>query len=201
VTDGDANTIAILSIGSGYAAGDKLDLGNGIKIAISAGDLADGNTFEVDAYADTDTSGVLAATGINVFLTGTEASDMAVHSGIAASPGRIATALGADMTDNSNALRMEALRNQAITSLDSMTPGEFYRRLTADIGQQVAVKQIHQDNIEAMTQSIANQQDEVSGVNINEEAAQMLIFEQMFKAMAKYLSTIQSSLAAVMEII
>ena len=201
VTDGDANTIAILSIGSGYAAGDKLDLGNGIKIAISSGDMADGNTFEVDAYADTDTSGVLAAAGINVFLTGTEASDMAVHSGIAASPGRIATALGADMTDNSNALRMEALRNQAITSLDSMTPGEFYRRLTADIGQQVAVKQIHQDNIEAMTQSIANQQDEVSGVNINEEAAQMLIFEQMFKAMAKYLATIQTSLTAVMEII
>ena len=201
VTDGDANTIAILSIGSGYAAGDKLDLGNGIKIAISSGDMADGNTFEVDAYADTDTSGVLAAAGINVFLTGTEASDMAVHSGIAASPGRIATALGADMTDNSNALRMEALRNQAITSLDSMTPGEFYRRLTADIGQQVAVKQIHQDNIEAMAQSIANQQDEVSGVNINEEAAQMLIFEQMFKAMAKYLATIQTSLTAVMEII
>jgi len=201
VTDGDGNTIATLSIGSGYAAGDKFDLGNGIKIAIGAGDLADGNTFEVDAFADTDTSGVLAAAGINVFLTGTEASDMAVHSDIAASPGRIATALGADMTDNSNIVRMESLRNQAITSLDAMTPGEFYRRLTADIGQQVAIKQIHQDNIEAMVQSIANQQDEVSGVNINEEAAQMLIFEQMFKAMAKYLATIQSSLTAVMEII
>lgn len=201
VTDGDGNTVATLSVGSGYAAGDKLDLGNGIKIALGAGDLADGNTFEVDAFADTDTSGVLAAAGINVFLTGSEASDMAVHSAISASPGRIATALGADMTDNSNALRMEALRNQAITSLGSMTPGEFYRQLTADIGQQVAVKQIHQDNIEAMVQSIANQQDEISGVDINEEAAQLLIFEQMFKAMAKYLATIQASLTAVMQII
>ncbi len=201
VTDGDGNTIATLSIGSGYAAGDTFDLGNGIKVAIGAGDVVDGNTFEVDAFADTDTSGVLAATGINVFLTGTEASDMAVHADVAASPGRIATALGADMTDNSNILRMEGLRDQAMASLDSMTPGEFYRRLTADIGQQVAVKQIHQDNIEAMVQSIATQADEVSGVNINEEAAQMLVFEQMFKAMAKYLSTIQATLTAVMQII
>jgi len=201
VTDGDGNTIATLSIGSGYAAGDKLDLGNGIKIAVGAGDLADGNTFEVDAFSDTDTSGVLAATGINVFLTGSEAADMAVHTDLADDPGRIATALGADMTDNSNALRMEGLRDKAMTSLGSMTPAEFYRRLTADIGQQVAIKQIHEDNIEAMVQSIANQQDEISGVDINEEAAQLLVFEQMFKAMAKYLSTIQVSLQAVMEII
>jgi flagellar hook-associated protein FlgK len=201
VTDGDGNTVTTLNIGAGYAAGDKLDLGNGIKIALSAGDLVDGNTFEVDAFADTDTSGVLAAAGMNVFLTGSGASDMAVHANIVATPGFLATALGADMTDNSNALRMEAVRNEAIADLNAMTPAEFYRRLTADIGQQVAVKQIHQDNIEAMAQSIANQQDEISGVDINEQAAQILVFEQMFKAMAKYMSTIQASLAAVMEII
>lgn len=201
VTDGDGNTVKVFNAGSGYAAGDTLDLGNGIRIAISAGDLADGNTFEVDAFADTDTSGVLAAVGINTFFSGTNASDIAVCSDILATPGRVASSLGADMTDNSNALRMEALRNEAVTSLDNMTPGEFYRRMTADIGQRVAIRQIHQDNIEALIQSISTQQNEVSGVNINDEAAHLLVFEQMFKAMAKYLTTIQSSLTAVMEII
>jgi flagellar hook-associated protein 1 FlgK len=105
------------------------------------------------------------------------------------------------MTDNANSLRMEALRTTAVSSLDTMTPGEFYRRMTADIGQRVTIRQIHQDNIEAMVQSISTQQNEVSGVNINDEAARLLVFEQMFKAMAKYLTTIQSSLTAVMEII
>ena len=200
VTDGDGNTVTTLGVGSGYAAGDTLDLGNGIKIALGAGDLVDGNTFEVDAFADTDTSGVLAAVGINAFLSGRSASDMAVHSDVSTTPGRLATALGADMTDNYNALRMEGLRNESVNSLDSMTPGEFYRRLSTDIGQKVAIRQIHQDNIEAMVQNIANQQGEISGVNINDEAAQLVIFEQMFKAMAKYLSTLQSSLSTVMEI-
>ncbi|MHC4750969.1 MAG: flagellar hook-associated protein FlgK [Planctomycetota bacterium] len=201
VTNGDGDTVTTLNVGSGYAAGDKLEAGNGIKIAVSTGDLADGNTFEVDAFAETDTSGVLAAVGINTLLSGSSASDMVVCSDISATPGRIAAALGADVTDNTNALRMAALRDQAVNSLNSMTPGEFYHRLITDIGQQVSVKQIHQDNIETIAQSLANQQTEISGVNINDEAAQMLIFEQMFKAMAKYLSTIQSSLSTIMEII
>jgi len=70
VTNGDGDTVTTLNVGSGYAADDRLDLGNGIKIAFGIGDLADGNTFEVDAFADTDTSGVLAASGINVFFSG-----------------------------------------------------------------------------------------------------------------------------------
>ena len=144
---------------------------------------------------------MLAGAGINTFLFGTSASDIAVCSDISTTPGRIATALGADMTDNTNVLRMEALRDQAVSSLSSMTPIEFYRRLATDIGQQVSVKQIHEENIEAMVQELVNRQNETSGVNINDEAAKMLLYEQMFKAMAKYLSTVQSSLSIIMDII
>jgi flagellar hook-associated protein 1 FlgK len=82
-----------------------------------------------------------------------------------------------------------------------MTPGEFYRRLAADIGQQLAVKQMRQENVETMIQNLANRQSDISGVNINDEAAQMLIFEQMFQAMAKFLSTVQSSILTLMEIL
>jgi len=201
VTDGDGETVTTLNVGSGYAAGDKLDIGNGIKIALGAGDLAAGNTFEVDAFADTDTSGVLAGTGINTFFSGSNAWNMAVCPQISAEPGRIATALREDAADNNNALRMVALKDQALSSLGSMTPGEYYRRLITDIGQQVSVKQTYQENVEVLVQNLTNQQNEISGVNINDEAAQLLIFEQMFKAMAKYLSTLQSSLSTIMEII
>ena len=200
VTDGDGNTVTTLNVGSDYAAGDRLDIGNGIKIALGTGDLADGNFFEVDAFIDTDTSGVLAAAGINTFFSGSNASNIAVCSDISAEPDRIATALGADTTDNNNILRMADLRNQTLTVLDSMTPGEYYRWLSTEIGQKVAVKQTHQENVEVLVQNLINQQNEVSGVNINDEAARMLIFEQMFKAMAKYLSTLQSSLSTIMEI-
>jgi flagellar hook-associated protein 1 FlgK len=201
VTDGDGETVTTLNVGSGYAAGDKLEIGNGIKIALGAGDLADGNTFQVDAYSDTDTSGVLAAAGINSFFSGGNASDMAVNSEIVADPGRIATAQSGDGADNNNVLKMAALKDLALDNLGSMTPSEYYRQLVTDIGQQVSVKQTNQENLQALVQNLTNQQSEISGVNINDEAAQLLVFEQMFKAMAKYLSTLQSSLSTVMDII
>ena len=202
VTDGASNTIDIINIGSGYAVGDKIDVGDtGIKISLSTGDLVDGDSFSIDVFADTDTSGVLAEVGINTFFSGSSASNIAVCSDIAATPGRVASALGADMTDNANALRMAGLKDQAVTSLNSMTPGEFYRQMVTDIGQQLFVKQARKDNIESMVQNLSNQQNEISGVDINDEATRILLFEQMFKAMSKYLSTIQSSLSTIMEML
>lgn len=203
VTD-STGTIATVNIGTGYAVGDEITIGNtGIKIALSIGDLnqtIEDDKFTVQVFGNTDTSGLLSAVGINTFFSGSNAQNIAVCADITANPKRVATALGEDMTDNNNALRIAALRDQAVTALDSLTPGEYYRRLITDIGQQVSVKQSHQKNTEVLIQNLASQQGEISGVNINDEAARMLIFEQMFKAMAKYLSTLQSSLSTIMEI-
>ncbi|MCP4613763.1 MAG: flagellar hook-associated protein FlgK [Planctomycetes bacterium] len=201
VRNGAAQLVRTLDVGSGYAAGDKLDLGNGIKISLSTGDLNNLETFDVDAFSSTDTSSLLAAVGINTFLSGSTASDMGICSDIIATPGRVASALGANMTDNTNALRMSGLRDQALTGLNSMTPGEFYRQMVTDIGQQLFVKEARKDNIESMVHNLSNQQGETSGVNINDEAARMLAFEQMFQAMSKYMSIIQSSLTTMMEIL
>ena len=196
-----AAVVKTVSVGSGYAAGDRLDIGDGIFISIGTGTLNDGEEFTIEALANSDTSGVLAAAGINTFFSGSGASDITVCSDIAATPGRVATALGAEMTDNANALRLAGLRDQAVSSLNTMTPREFYHRMITDIGQQLSIKKMRQDNIEVMVQNLANQQSDVSGVSINDEAAQLLIFEQMFQAMAKYIATIQSMISSVMEII
>jgi flagellar hook-associated protein 1 FlgK len=190
-----------VNIGDGYAAGDELEIYNGIKVTVSSGDFGAGDTFDVDVFADTDTSGVLAAIGINTFFSGSSASDMAVCSDISDTPRRIAVSLGAEMTDNTNAIRMSEVMDQAVAELDTLTPGEFYRRLVTNIGQELSIKQMSQDNIQAVVQNLANQQSETSGVDINEEAAQMLAFEQIFKAMSKYLSTVQTSLSTMMDML
>jgi flagellar hook-associated protein 1 FlgK len=138
---------------------------------------------------------------MNTFFSGRNASDIAVCSDISDTPGQIAVATGPDMTDNTNASRLAGLRDQTISDLDSLTPGEYYRRLVTDIGLDLSVRQVSQENIEVIVQNLANQQSEISGVDINDEAAKMLVFEQMFKAMAKYLNTVQSSLSTIMELL
>lgn len=201
VSDIAGNVVTTIQVGAGYAAGDTLNIIDGIRISLSPGDLNAGDTFEIDAFANTDTSGLLAAVGMNTFFSGSGAADMSVCSQIINSPARVATALGAGATDNANALRLTALREEAMDGLNGMTPAEFYRRMVADIGQQISVRQLHQDNIEVVAQNLMNRQSEISGVNINDEAAQLLVFEQMFQAMAKFLSTVQSSIFTMMEII
>ncbi len=57
------------------------------------------------------------------------------------------------------------------------------------------------ENVESMVQNLVEQQADVSGVDINEQAAQMIMYEQMFQAMAKYISTLQSSMSSLMEIV
>ena len=201
VRNGAGEVVTTFNIGSGYAAGDKLDLGNGIIVTIGTGDLNDEDSFEVDAFGSTDTSGVLAAAGINTIFSGSDASTMAVSSDIADDPGRIATALGSDMTDNTNAFRLAGLKDQNISDLKDMTLGDFYRQIVTDIGQDISIKQTKQDNAQAMVQNLSNQQSQVSGVNINDEAAQMMVFQQMFQAMAKYINTIQTSMSSLMDIL
>ena len=210
VTNGSGDII-MLNIGSGYIANTDtehpnpdslLDLGNGIKIAISSGNLAesDGDSFQVDAFANSDTSGLLASTGINTFFSGTSAVDMAVCTEIAENPQRIATAIGAEGTDHVNITRMADIKDKAIDSLGGLTCGEFYRRLTFDIGQDISIKQIQQENIQIMVLDLEDRRNSISGVDINEEAAHLLIFEQMFQAMAKYMNTINTSMSSLMEV-
>jgi flagellar hook-associated protein 1 FlgK len=202
-----ADFVKEVNLGQGYAAGDLVDIGYGVKVSFGLdsttgeGILNKDETITIEALASSDTSGVLAAVGINTFFAGKKASDMAVCLDISDSPGRIATALGAEATDNANILRMIEARDQPVSSLNGQTVGEFYRRLVADIGQKLSVAQVRRDNGETIVQNLLNQQSEISGVNINDEAAQMLVFEQMFQAMAKYLSTVHSSMLTIMEII
>ena len=93
VRDGAGQLVDTLNIGSGYAAGDTLDFDNGFKIALGAGDVNNGDSFEVDAFANTDTSGLLSAIGINTFFAGDDASSITLSDNVLDSPGRIATAI------------------------------------------------------------------------------------------------------------
>lgn len=201
VTDADGNLVSTLNIGAGYAAGDLLDLGNGIKVKVGVGQFNDGDSFKVGVLASSDTSGLLAAAGMNVFFSGASASKMRVCNEISESAGRVATSCGADLTDNMAALRLAGVQDERMKSLGGMTVNEYYQRLVTDVGQEVALLESRQTNIEAMLQNLENQRDETSGVDVNGEAAQLMVFQQMYQAIAKYMSTIQITMDTLMKMV
>jgi flagellar hook-associated protein FlgK len=197
-TNEQGEVVGTLNIGGGYAAGDPIVMSNGLKIAVGQGDLNAGDHFTVDALETSDTSGLLVATGMNAFFSGNSASEMQVCSEIVNNPDRIATASGSDLTDNTAILKLSRVQDETTKDLDGMTPSEYYQRTVASLSQDVALKQSQKDNIEAMVQSLQKQQSDVSGVNVNDEAAQLLLFEQMFQAAAKYLNSLQTAITTLM---
>ena len=200
VSDGSA-TIATLNVGSGYVVGTELKLGNGLRVAFDAGTLANADTFAVTALANSDASGLLAAAGINTFLVGTEARTIALRTDLADAPGGIATAMGSELADNANALRIAELQDSSQSALKSLSITDYYRSMVTQIGQDVANKQLRHENTEAILLNLNNRRSDTSGVDVNEEAARILMFQQMFQAMARYINSVNTNMAALLELL
>lgn len=152
-----------------------------------------------------DTSGALAVLGINTFFTGKNAFDIKVNSLVAASPRLIAaatsSAAGQNPGDNTNALTISGLRDQALTVLNGLSLTQHWNRHVEDfaVRQAQARDQFQADTI--IREGLTSQQQSISGVNVDEEAIDLIQYQRAFQASARFLTVIdemfQTLLAAV----
>ena len=208
VNDG-SGVVATINVGDEYVPGTVVDVHDGIKMSFSpsgpnAGDLNNGELFRMSALADSDASGFLAAAGINCFFSGTTSTSIAVTDYVGNSVNgvdRIAVSRSVGMDDNANILEMAKLADTAMSALGGLGPKKYYRNIATDIGRQISVAQMRRDSTAGTWRSLSQQRGETSGVDMNDEAAKMLVFERMFQAMAKYINTISRSLETIMGLI
>jgi flagellar hook-associated protein FlgK len=190
VVDGKGNTVTKLKVGLGYRAGDALTVSDGVQVTLSAGTLNDGETFTIDVLASSDTSGFLAAAGLNTFFVGNSAATIDLAADVRRSAGRLATSRNAGGTDNANVCRMADVGAAPIAALGGISIGDYHRRMIAEVGQQVAMRQGRQEGLQRVVTQLENQRESLSGVDLNEEAAKLMLFEQLFQTMAKYLASV-----------
>lgn len=151
----------------------------------------------------TATNNPLAVLGTNNFFTGTSAADINVRSDIRSDPNLIATARvrptdgGLSSFDNQNALALAALSDSSTTfnaagSLagqdDSLS--EYAVRITSNLALITADSQSRTDFSESLLQEVDAQIASLTEVNIDEELAELLIFQTAFQASARIISTI-----------
>jgi len=207
VNDG-SGVVATIDVGDGYVPGTVVNVDDGIKISFSpnganAGDLNDGELFRISALANSDASGFFAAVGINCFFSGTTSTSIAVTDYVGNSVNgvdRIAVSRSVGMDDNANILEMAKLTDTDMSALGGLGPKKYYRDIATDIGRQISVAQMRRDSAAGIWRSLSQQRDETSGVDMNDEASKMLVFERMFQAMAKYINTISRSLETIMSL-
>ena len=201
VRDAGANLIKRVNIGEGYAAGDLLDIGNGLFLEWSVGQLNNGDNFTIQALKNSDPTGFLAAAGINTLFSGDSALSIDVREEILNKPGLLATSVGAGGTDGVNVLRMAEISQQDLTNLEDMNPQEYFNLLVTEVGQAVVVRQARTTSLENIMQQLNKRREEISGVDLNEEAARLIVFERMFQAMTKVITMQDRALQSLMELV
>lgn len=182
-----------INVGAGYQPGEPIDVANGIKVTFGPGDISStaGQAFDLDVLADSDTSDLLVATGMNAFFLGSSASDIEVDPALLSNPDRLAAGIGLATGDAGNLARLMGLRGANVGALDANTIEDFYADIVGDVGFDTAAAN---SAMQAQAQLLAHleaERESVSGVNIDEEMVSMLQYQQSYEAAARFISVAQ----------
>lgn len=193
VLDGDGNLVTTLSVGRGYEPGQPIPLGNGIRVSFGAGAVSatNGNVFSLDALADSDTSDVLVATGMNVFFLGSTAADITVNPDLLGNPDRLAAGIGDAEGDAGNLARIVSLRSLDLDGLDDNTIEDFYADIVGDVGFETAAANSALQAQNSLLNQLSADREAVSGVNLDEEMIDMTRYQQSYEAAARFLTVAQ----------
>jgi len=93
-------------------------------------------------------------------------------------------------SDNRNALAMSDL--QLTDTLDGGSYQDIYGILIEKVGTKTSVAFINQTASQSVMQSTKDSKAEISGVNLDEEAAKLIQFQQAYQASAQLISTSQT---------
>jgi flagellar hook-associated protein 1 FlgK len=114
-------------------------------------------------------------------------------------PVKIAASKDGTAGDNANANALLALQNQTIVS--AQTPLSYYSGLVFKIGNDVSNAQTQQQSGSLILQQIQNLQGGVSGVDVNEEAANLIRFQNAYQASAQVSSIINTLLQTTINLV
>ena len=192
VFDRAGNLVTTLDVGAGYLPGTELEVAHGIRVRFGLGELSatHGDLFAADAVADSDSSDVLVALGLNTLFTGTSAADIAVRTDIADDPGRLAVSLTGEAGDGGLLLELLGVERASSSALDGTTVGRFWGELASDVGFEAALADSALASSSAVLESLEQRQAAISGVNVDEELVDLLAYEQSFAAAAQYLTVV-----------
>jgi flagellar hook-associated protein 1 FlgK len=184
-----------VTIQGGSLAGQVLALGKLKSYTSQLDDLANNLTSEVNALYKT---GKNSAGQTNQdFFTETNppggAAAFSLTAALRASAGAIASGTSGKSGDGALAQSIAALTTTKITALGSNTFGSYYENLVGSVGADVDNATNSQSTQNSLVQQIQAQQQSISGVNLDEEMSNMLMYQQSYESAAKALSVMDQT--------
>jgi len=140
--------------------------------------------------------GLDGSTGNTFFTTGADSAGnvtLSVDPLLISNPTKIAAATSQGQAgDGSNALAMATLQHQTTMDSNSATFDQHYSAMIASIGVDASGAHSELQTQQALTNQVNDARQSVSGVNLDEEASNMIKFQQSYAAAARFVTTLQT---------
>jgi flagellar hook-associated protein 1 len=151
------------------------------------------------AFAD-DTSGVLAALGLNTFFSGSGAQDIGISSVLKADASKLAVSRGGIGEDAENAELLATFLTTPLVSQDNVSLAVLYDRLTSSVAIGSQTTSAAAEGFRHFQQTLEAQHLSISGVNLDEEAVRMIQYQRAFQASAKVIGTVNEMLETLLNL-
>jgi len=130
------------------------------------------------------------------------AKALALNQLIAADTNKVAAADAPNIPgDNGNALALANLRGKTVASRDSASIGGFMNVIISNFGTLSADLASRYELSEQVTDSLKATREEVAGVSIDEEMANILLFQQNFNASSHLMSIVSELMKSILDIL
>ena len=141
--------------------------------------------YGFDFCADQETN-ILAALGINTLFHGADARDIEINNEIMDDPTRLAAGRSLNSGDGSNATALADLRGTRVLEDGTRSLSEYWRITTTDVGGESSRTRRQLESQRDLVGMLETQQEGASGVSLDEEATNLLRYQQMYRSCAHY---------------
>jgi len=141
-----------------------------------------------------DSSGALAALGINTFFTGDNAADIDVNQTIVNDPNFLAAGAGHVPGSNGTAVAIADLQDVKLAALNNQSLRELWQSSVNTLAIQTDSANDSVLSTALVRESLAAQVLAVSGVSLDEEAINLMTFQRHFQAAARFIRVIDEML-------
>lgn len=162
-------------------------------------DAAAGSEF---SFSD-DSANALAVLGVNSYFDGSSAQDIQVRQDLKDDPSLLTTGRiqNGSFVQNGTALSIATLQDKTIQSLGSQTLGDSWLSTVQEVGIRTSAADTAAKASTIVRQSLEAQRASVSGVSVDEEAINLLNFQQTYQGAAKFISVINDMTQTLMSLL
>lgn len=172
---------------------------SGINATMSGGRLrVDATSSAVEVSFSQDTSGTLAALGINTFYTGSNARDIALNASLSSNPALLAAARNGEPGDNQTARAIAALESQPLSSLGGASLKNTYQSMINGIGVATSTAKTEAEATTAVRETLQSQREALSGVSLDEEAVNLLRQQRAFQGAARVVAVVDELMRTIL---